>query len=545
MTERLTADDRGVSEVVGAILIFGLLVTLLATIQSAAIPAANQEVEFNHNQEVRGDIISLQEAASRSGALGTTESVKMQVGATYPSRLLFVNPPNPSGAVRTVDTSNDVEISNVEAKNSDTRLYVDGDLDSLETQRFEYDPNYNEYQNPPTSVLEYGALYNEVDGDNIVLNGGSIIRGNTINLLFFAGDLERAASGSISIETNPTSAPARTVTVRPNNPGNPIVLRLPSKLSASQWEDILEDELVSNGGNVDSITKTGDNVFISLVAPSGTTYDLKMARVGIGPNPPQPSAVYTIDASQSTPSIGTGNQKQYTFEIRDKYNNPVSGEEVQIALNPTGNPNAGSFTPASPVETNGEGQVTVSYTAPPSTGTVELRASFANDPTTAAFDATNNKEDVKIDLQVRASASGNNPVINTLSVDSAASECTDTDTGGPLGTKLLGDEAANLSVDWNAQMPAGSTNDLDEVRIEMIDQSNGQTADSTRYDLPPGTSAASDTVILRDSRQNDDSCDKDYEVRMRVTSTGNKDEDADTPAQSGVDYDPDPASPTP
>ena len=51
------SDERGVSEVLGAILVFGILVVLLATIQTQAIPAANEQVEFNHNQEVQSDLV--------------------------------------------------------------------------------------------------------------------------------------------------------------------------------------------------------------------------------------------------------------------------------------------------------------------------------------------------------------------------------------------------------------------------------------------------------------------------------------------------------
>ena len=49
------AEERAVSPVLGGILMFGLAVSLLILTQVSVVPAANQQVEFEHNLGVQED----------------------------------------------------------------------------------------------------------------------------------------------------------------------------------------------------------------------------------------------------------------------------------------------------------------------------------------------------------------------------------------------------------------------------------------------------------------------------------------------------------
>jgi hypothetical protein len=502
------------------------------------VPAQNQQVEFNHNQEVQGDIIDLQEAVSRSGARGTSETVKIQTGTTYPSRLLFISPKSPSGSIRTQEELT-VEIQNVQAEDRRIQQYIDGDITDLRTKRFVYSPSYNEYKNPPETNLEYGVLYNQFDtGENIVVNDGSVIRGNQITLTFLTGDLSKTQSGSTSVETLPTSAPARTVTVKPD--GGPIRINLPTKLSPSEWESILSEELVSNGGNVQDITNTPDGVELKL-RQSVQTYELRMSQIGIGSNAQSPDSEYMISPTGRFTTVKSGEPTDITFEVRDKYNNPVSGEDVTIGINPSAkgflgtNPGTKKVT----VTTDRQGRATVRYSSPSGVNTpvsLDIKGSYTRDPNGGSFSPSNNPEDVSVRVTIIGGVSGAAPSVDEFTLNEG--QCVETDTGEG-GTTVLGGEATNLSIDWKASI--SGSNNLDEVRIEMIDTSNGQTADSTRYRL--NSQNADDTVILRDRRQNDDSCDKNYEVEIVVESDGGRTDSDDLTAESGSDYsdDPEPA----
>jgi hypothetical protein len=463
--------------------------------------------------------------------------VKIQAGTTYPSRLFFFNPTPPSGAIRT-DDQTEVVIENMLAKDPSVAQYLDGsDVDDLTTRRFTYTPFYNEYQNPPTTTLEYGVLYNQYeDGENVIVNEGSVVRGNQITLTFLAGDLSTGQSGALSIETIPTSAPARTVSVTPD--GGPITITLPTALSAADWENILSEELQSNGGNIVAINTAPDGVEIQLDS-SVSTYEIRMAQIGIGSNPPSPEAKYMISPTGPFTTVKSGDPKDITFEVRDKYNNPVSGEEVRVALGPNAPPGGNLNT--NRVTTDQEGRATVRYKSPGGIQTpfsFKVKGSFARDPTGANFDASTNPEDVNVLVTIVGGKSGPAPSIDTF--NQLEGECDDTDQGGAGGTTLFGEEAANLTIEWEASMSSGS---IEEVTLEMVDTSNNQTADSTRYQ--PNATSADDKVTLRDERKNNDSCDRNYRVEIRVRSDGGRIEPDSLTSESGSDHPDDPPDPGP
>jgi hypothetical protein len=531
-TERFTADERGVSEVVGAILVFGVVIALLSIIQAQAVPAANKAVEYNHNQEVQGDVIDLQEAASRSGALGSTETVRIQAGTTYPSRLFFFNPSPPSGALRTGEEQN-VELRNMKADDTDIGRYMDGDpITDLKTRQFTYTPNYNEYREPPTTKLEYGVLYNQHDPKrNVIVNPGTVVRENQITLTFFAGELSRASPSAVSIDTIPTSAPARTVTVSPADTSKPIKIFLPTDLSAEKWRNVLSDELVKNGGDVE-VKDVSDGVELELQpqTPAGSpkTYDIRMAQIGIGSNAAQPESEYMFIPGSNTIDLGFAQERSVTFEVRDKYNNPVTGETVELAAD------EGDILTSTPVETNSQGQVTVTYESPPSGGNLQksdvIQASFdANRPETTPgdtkFDPTL-QENVQMDVNVlQIGANRNSPKVT---ITDTASDCATVDDGGTAGTSVDGGDAADFEVEWESQAQT-SSGTVEEVRVEIIDNKLDQLAASTRYN--PSQSSVSRTTVLRDQREsvraNDNSCDTENykEKQYKIIVTARSDDD--------------------
>ncbi|SEO65938.1 hypothetical protein SAMN04487948_10428 [Halogranum amylolyticum] len=115
-------DDRGVTVQVGAILLFGLLILSMSAYQTTVVPAENEQVEFRHNQQVQEDLQSFRSAVSRTVGTGVTQSVAIRTGTQYPERALFVNPPSPSGTVRT-EALGESRLRNVRALDDETADY--------------------------------------------------------------------------------------------------------------------------------------------------------------------------------------------------------------------------------------------------------------------------------------------------------------------------------------------------------------------------------------------------------------------------------------
>lgn len=324
----LPGDDRAVSEVLGAILMFGLLIAVLVLIQVNAVPAENQQVEFEHNQRVQQDMIALDTAILQAATEDVPTSTQVELSARYPSRFFLINPGVGAGVIETMDEGT-ITISNAAAPSASN--YWDGTDRSFDTPLIRYRPNYNEYRNAPETVYEHSMLVNSFEsGANVPVDSRSFIDGDQVTLLLIDGQLSTASTGAVAVETTPLSGPARTITVK-NQTDSGIELSVPTTLTAAEWNEILQDE-----PNVDSVQVVLDadeadsdpyNTLTVTLAPG--SYELRMGRVGVGtPSDGSdlgPYYVTGVDEAFSQ-TVRSGETKDVTVQISDRYNNPAEGE---------------------------------------------------------------------------------------------------------------------------------------------------------------------------------------------------------------------------
>lgn len=172
----LQRDTRGVSEVLGAVLVFGLVVALIAVIQIHGIPPANEQVELNHNQEVDDDFAELHSGLLNAGA-GESYTATVTLGTTYPNRFLFINPPAPQGSLRTSGLGPlDWEPP---GEGGDTLEDVCGIGEDANALTFE--PDYNHLTGVGTHGYENTIQYQAVD-DNLAEHRQGLVSGRTIHL---------------------------------------------------------------------------------------------------------------------------------------------------------------------------------------------------------------------------------------------------------------------------------------------------------------------------------------------------------------------------
>jgi len=314
-------DRRAVTVQVGAILLFGILVLLLATYQATVVPQQNERVEFNHNVEVQQDLLTLRGELLEAADGEQFRAVTIKLGTTYPERALFVNPPPASGTIRTADAGT-MGVRNVRATNEETRDYLNGSHD-YETNHVSYRPSYSVYQNAPQTTYQSGVLVNGFDsGRAVAVSEQPIIRGNEIRLVAVAGTLSQSQVRALDVQPRSLSTVQQSTTVRGNGSG--IEITVPTTLSEDAWESLLRDELdpagdPNNDRYVTDVTRTGDVVRLSLEA--GRTYRLRTALVGVGTGGETPQPAYVTNVTERNTSLAAGTP--LVVEVRDRYNNPV------------------------------------------------------------------------------------------------------------------------------------------------------------------------------------------------------------------------------
>jgi hypothetical protein len=354
------------------VLVFGILMLLLVTLQTTAVPAWNQGAEFEHSQQVRDDLGELREGTLQAATTGRITSTSVQLGTRYPRRPFLLNPVDPSGEIQTTDTGI-VEIENLTASGETGDYWTSSGNRFFQTRHISYQPSYNEYDNAPTTVLEHGVLYDRYGDRSLPLTGTTIVDGRRITLVTVNGTFSESGTRAESVTVEPVSAPQQVTTLAGNGT---VRIRLPTRLDEETWTELLADEFVAEGGNVyDNVTVTPGDPYntVRISLRGDQTYDLRLAKVRVGSGTGEPGPHYITTESPTRSRAPVGSAERVTFEVRDRYNNPVSGVPV--------NADIGSGTGTldeSTATTDEDGHATFRYTASSSgEGTVE--ATFGPD----------------------------------------------------------------------------------------------------------------------------------------------------------------------
>ncbi|MFB6178155.1 MAG: hypothetical protein ABEI77_00340 [Halorientalis sp.] len=368
------------------------------------VTTQRRSAELSHHQRVAAQLQELQGTIARvgSGNRRAPASVQIQLGTQYSSRSLLGGDHAATGRLRTIGIANGTAhatVSNVRTP-GETGDFLDGSR-HYPTGMLVYQPGYNYYHSAPTTVYENGILYQHWAGNHTqptsqssgalgavhstVLNARPLVSGRTIRLVTLGGDLRRQSAGSTAVRVAPTSVSTRTVPIH-NRDGHAITISLPTRLTRARWIRLLRNQTKSYGGHVVGIhvRSVPDRPFdrAVLTLEPGVTYRLSVAHVSLG-NATATHARYLTPVRGANATVQEGRTRRVTLEVRDRYNNPVSGVRVAAAGNVTRHV----------VRTNDRGDATFVYTAPANIDgglrSVPLHFSIVRNPAGAeAFDAT-------------------------------------------------------------------------------------------------------------------------------------------------------------
>lgn len=358
--------DRALSNTIGFIFIFSFLIIGFTIYQGVVVPQQNKQVEFDHNQEVQTQMQDLRNAIQNSAG-GTDQSASVTLGADYPQRTISENLAISTGRIRLVDPGSGILIRNVTPVDGETKDYFNASsptIGPLETKSVSYEPQYTRYATAPTTVIENTVAYNRFDnGANLTLTDQAIIDGRRITLIAINGSYSKVRDDTVSIDAEALSAASDPIAVT-NASGTSVNLTIPTRLSAANWSDLLESEMDTAGTDeryVKKVKDTGKNQ-VTIILEQGVSYDLRLAKVGIGADIADEGAHYVIGVSGNASSIAEGGTQKLIVEVRDRFNNPVSNVTVQSTI--TQSAGSGDLVTPSSAVTDREGQASFVYEAP-------------------------------------------------------------------------------------------------------------------------------------------------------------------------------------
>ena len=320
------ADERGVSGVVGFIFVFAILIILLSINQAQVVPAENSEVEFQHFQEVRDDLVEVRSAILTAGQNDVSQFPTVNLGTDYPPRILAVNPPPASGRLATSDAYN-ITITD-----------ETGTTERIETRFLEYRPNYNELDVGST-WYENSVLYLDERGQGglvVIEEQGLVVGNDSLRITALQNEYRRSGSGRVALELYPTDASDVNISALTGE----LTVTLPTRLTgADYWNSALTDEL-SPTVNQDwyetdvhalNFSVQKENVTVNTVGvqamPEGTS---AKQNVGMGYKDSPNDDEIVFDSLSATTAVQGQSLEEVTFDYDLSNSATVSFEIVGI-----------------------------------------------------------------------------------------------------------------------------------------------------------------------------------------------------------------------
>jgi len=462
--------DRGQAIQVGAVLLFGVLILFASSYQAFVVPQQNEEIEFNHNREVQNELQGLRNAVVSLTDAGATRAVRVTLGTSYPSRILFVNPPPPSGSLRTDGTGTaavNVTVRNATAT-GDAGDFWDGSAHAYTTGTITYAPSYNRYGEAPRTVYANSAMYNAFGATNLSLAGGSLVQGRQINLVTVNGTLARSRPGSVTVDAAAITASSTRVGLANASAGRNLTLVVPSRLPVDEFTNTtLEGQLLAEGGNVYEVVRGPavpgtDFHLLEVRLQAGVTYRVRMAQVGVGTDRRRDvGASYLVRTRGNGTVVPENRSSELAVEVRDSYNNPVTGTPVNASAS-TGSVSLAEDT------TDADGDLALTYAAP--------------------ADVDGGAEAVRVNVSIDANASKAGASFDAESATNVSFSLT-VDNTDRSGTGGGGGGGSAYTLSWTD--PSGTTG----VTCPSDGADGTCTVDASAASLPPLTVETSPTAV--------------------------------------------------
>jgi hypothetical protein len=246
----LWQEERGVSVVIGAMLMLLVVAGMWGTIQAFLVPDWNKDVEYEHLNIVHDDMITFKSDVEDVALSGEPKSSDFHMGVRYPNRMFLANPG--TGVAGSL-TSDNVSVSIV--------YTIDAPGDPVITQN--YNSNRISYEvqgtiDRPRLVYEHGLIIRDYGSEYATTDEQSLIIGDDIYLPVLIGNL--AASSSMETE----SIAIKPLTQSPGSSKIKSVVVTMDTLYPEVWEQLLAGK--STAATTVSVNQTQSKIIITSTA---------------------------------------------------------------------------------------------------------------------------------------------------------------------------------------------------------------------------------------------------------------------------------------
>lgn len=268
------AADRGQAVWIGALLLLFVAIATLTLYQVTIVPQHNKEVEAAHHARVTQDLQQFRRAVFYAGQNNARYPTVVDLGPSYPPRVLALNPAEPAGTLRTT-TAGEISLQMDGAAVNISALCEYGSR-TVRTRTVLYRPHYTYYPGG-TLAYENTVLYRSVNGSLVVTESPrGLVEGTHIQMYPIAGNYSQAATQTVSIDAVGRAGGNRTV--RPNQS---LSLSVPSRLAASTWESTL----LAEESTVTDVTQPRSNR-VRIHFDPAANYTVSCQPVGLNEPPP-------------------------------------------------------------------------------------------------------------------------------------------------------------------------------------------------------------------------------------------------------------------
>ena len=309
----LRTDDRGVSEVIGAVLLFGMLIIAFSSYQAFIIPGQNTDIEAQHYQQVQGDLGKLQGTIVTAAETGEARSTSVNLGPSYPSRAVGVNSGPPGGQLRAVSVGSGQISSDAVPLDETCRLQA-GDANAVPTNALVYQPGYNYYQSGDISHRLEGTLLYQTQsayGSALIRTDQAMVdaSAHSVTLYPLQSAVQSGGTGEQTYRFVGGYGQSQTI--------SDATITIPTRAPVTVWQDQIDDEnpdvtVANNGSDAIDITFTGSWEFnCQPVAQDGAPEQRPTADAGTDTSVPEGSTV-ELDGTQSQ---ATGSITTYSWTL--------------------------------------------------------------------------------------------------------------------------------------------------------------------------------------------------------------------------------------